>query len=98
METQMTISDWANKTFGPPKDPQTIVDRFMYEVAELSLQASDGNFDRAAGECADCLIVLYQVAQTLGFDLHEEVNKKMAINRARKWNIAGDGTGQHIED
>ena len=49
-------------------------------------------------EAADVLIVLYGVAHMRGFDLHAEVEKKMAINRARRWAARGDGTGYHIKD
>lgn len=48
-------------------------------------------------EAADVLIVLYGVAHMRGFDLHAEVEKKMAVNRARKWQARGDGTGYHVK-
>ncbi len=54
--------------------------------------------DKIPVEAADVLIVLYGVAHMLGFDLHAEVEKKMAINRARKWKANGDGTGYHVKD
>jgi len=40
--------------------------------------------------------MLYQVASAFGFDLHEQVDHKMKINRSRTWDVKGDGTGQHI--
>lgn len=49
-------------------------------------------------EAADVLIVLYGVAHMRGFDLHAEVEKKMAINRGRRWKADGDGTGYHIRE
>jgi NTP pyrophosphatase (non-canonical NTP hydrolase) len=49
-------------------------------------------------EAADVLIVLYGVAGMRGFDLHAEVDRKMAVNRARKWKANGDGTGYHIKE
>lgn len=49
-------------------------------------------------EAADVLIVLYGLAQLRKFDLHAEVDKKMAVNRARKWRALGDGTGYHIKE
>lgn len=98
-ETQKTISEWATQTFGVPENLDPIVDRFLEEVDELaSSTASVLTLEELQSECADCLIVLYQVAQTGGFDLHEAVNNKMQINRSRKWDTKGDGVGQHIED
>jgi NTP pyrophosphatase (non-canonical NTP hydrolase) len=52
--------------------------------------------DKIAAEAADVLIVLYGVAGMRGFDLHAEVDRKMAVNRARRWKANGDGTGYHI--
>lgn len=51
---------------------------------------------RAASECADVLIVLWQVASRVGAMLVDEVNKKMAINRARQWKKLDSGRHQHI--
>lgn len=48
-------------------------------------------------EAADVLIVLYGVAHMRGFDLADEVDRKMAINRAREWKANGDGTGYHVK-
>jgi len=49
-------------------------------------------------EAADVLIVLYGVAGMRGFDLHAEVDRKMATNRKRKWRVRGDGTGYHVKE
>jgi len=54
--------------------------------------------EKIPGEVADVLIVLYGVAGMRGIDLNVEVDKKMVINRARKWKANGDGTGYHIKD
>lgn len=53
--------------------------------------------DKIPAETADVLIVLYNIAGMRGFDLHEEVDRKMKINRARRWHKLGDGTGYHIK-
>jgi len=48
-------------------------------------------------EAADVNVVLYGVANAGGFDLAEEVDKKMAVNRAREWNVDPvTGFGQHV--
>jgi hypothetical protein len=54
--------------------------------------------DKIPVEAADVLIVLYGVAHMRGFDLHQQVNHKMEINRARKWTPRGDGTGYHVKE
>jgi NTP pyrophosphatase (non-canonical NTP hydrolase) len=98
METQQTISEWANKVFGYPTAERSIK-RMLEEVEELKkvdIEDHNHSFNEVSNECADILITLYQVANTFGFDLHACVDHKMQINRARKWKIAGDGTGQHI--
>lgn len=48
-------------------------------------------------ELSDVDIVLDGVAGMRGFDRAEEKDKKMAINRARKWAARGDGTGYHLK-
>lgn len=97
-ETQKTISDWATKTFGYPKSTKVSVDRMLDEVNELKRLEpyNDFAYEKVADECADIYITMCQVMSTIGFDLHSCVNHKMEINRARKWKIKGDGTGQHV--
>lgn len=101
-ETQKTINEWASKTFGYPTAERSIL-RMLDEVEELKdIKNVNGpitdSFEEVSNECADILITLYQVANTFGFDLHGAVDSKMKINRARKWKMNGDGTGQHVEE
>jgi len=98
-ETQKTIHAWATQTFGLLVDKGVAIQRMMQEVDELdysSLHANTVSPSIIANECADVLIMLYQVASAFGFDLHEQVDHKMKINRSRTWDVKGDGTGQHI--
>ena len=103
-ETQKTISEWGFKTFGYPKNPIVIVDRMLKEVKELEelkeqfKKYNDSVYTKMADECADIYIVMCQVMETMGYNLQSCVDHKMEINRARKWKIAGDGTGQHIKE
>ena len=55
----------------------------------------DINPERVGGECADVYIVLSQVAETAGVDLHEHTDKKMAKNRLRSWEQLPSGRFQH---
>lgn len=99
LETQYTICDWANKTFGFA-GLNASVERMLKEVEELKAikltEMKDG--EKIADECADILITLYRIADVLGYNLHATVDYKMEINRGRKWKSNGDGTGQHIKE
>lgn len=100
IENQKTISEWAVKVFGWSSEERAIT-RMLEEVEELkAIDVKDYNnsFNEISNECADILITLYQVATIFSFDLHACVDHKMQINRARKWKIAGDGTGQHVKE
>lgn len=95
-ETQATIAAWAEETFGPVAEPARLAERAMLEMEELREALSCGSKEDSAHEMADILILLYRAAEETDIDLHQAVNEKMAINRARKWRAAGDGTGSHI--
>jgi hypothetical protein len=98
-ETQSTISEWAETTFGYCKR-EAAINRMLQEVEELKkidLYNLD-SFNKMSDECADILITLYRIADCYSFDLHKKVDHKMAINRGRKWKSNGDGTGQHIKE
>lgn len=104
IETQNTISEWGIKTFGYPKSPRVIIERMLKEVQELKELVdkecciNEATYEKIADECADIHIVMCQVMATIGFNLRSCVDHKMSINRARKWKIAGDGTGQHEKE
>lgn len=102
VENQYTISEWAIKTFGYPKSFSVLIDKLVEEVNELkSIRMReygdvDAQFEDLMEECADIYIVLVQICNYIGFDLHECVDDKMSINRLREWKVFGDGTGHHI--
>jgi NTP pyrophosphatase (non-canonical NTP hydrolase) len=98
LETQDSIEEWRRDTFGVPSTAARLAARANVEMAELLDELSAGRNEAAAVECADVVIVLFGVAERLGVDLLAEVDKKMAINRDRKWTVAGDGTGKHVRD
>lgn len=96
-EDQKSITAWGEETFGPAANPAVLVARARMEMDELLEAAKAGNHAEAALEAADVFILLYRVATLCGFDVNEAVNRKMAINRARRWMRKGDGTGSHIK-
>jgi NTP pyrophosphatase (non-canonical NTP hydrolase) len=99
IETQQSISEWAEQTFGPAGSNARVAARANEEMAELlrALTVQDDAKDGAA-EVADIFIVLYRLATRMGVDIHAEIDRKMKINRQRKWNRDGSGHGYHIRD
>lgn len=95
-ETQRTICEWAETTFGPVSHPSVLVDRAIIELEELRDAVTVGDTIEAGKETADVMILLYRLMETLELDLNAEVTSKMAENRSRKWQPKGDGTGSHI--
>lgn len=97
-ESQQTITQWIEETFGPAGTNARVIARANEEMAEMLKEVSiDDAHPKLAEEMADVVIVLYRVATRLGVDLHEEIDKKMAINRARMWKLDGSGCGYHVK-
>jgi hypothetical protein len=99
-ETQESICAWANETFGRPVNNYSIVDRAHDEMCELltSLEDNGDACPQAPEEAADVIIVLMRLFERFGTTWQAEVDKKMAINRARRWTLTGNGHGQHVEE
>lgn len=85
-ETINSINQWAEETFGPCTSQAAMV-RAAIEMDEY-LATTSYNIE----EAADVIITLYRIP-----GIQEAINKKMAINRQRKWKLNGDGTGQHVK-
>lgn len=107
METQQSITAWADGTFGP-SHPAVIAARMNVEVAELvsglstvaRLEVSDidpNTLDALREECADVGVMLFQVCEKLGVDLQAAINYKMGVNRSRSWAKTASGHYQHVE-
>lgn len=99
LENQISVSQWAEETFGPTSSNARIAARANEEMAELlrALTAND-HHPKAPEEVADVVICLYRLATKLGFHLAAEIDRKMAVNRSRKWEQSGDGHGYHVRD
>lgn len=92
MWTQKAITDWAEQTFGP-----ATFDALYAKLGEEMTEFADCiGAGREMEEMADMLIMMYQIAEKHGFDLHEAVEKKMKVNTSRTWRLHGDGTAQHV--
>jgi hypothetical protein len=86
-ETFDTVRAWCDETFGPAT-PDSIINRAAEEWIEMTEAPDD---ESRAIEAADVVIILCRMP---GFV--EAFQKKMAVNRARKWRLTGNGTGYHI--
>lgn len=95
-ETSNTIRVWGDATFGEVKDLAALVSRARGELDELEQAVRAGDMAEAGREAADVVILLHRLVALAGMDLNEQVDGKMAINRARTWKAAGDGTGGHV--
>ena len=97
-ETQETVSRWSEETFGEVGTNIRVAARANEEMAELLRALSqDDNHSRASEEMADVVIVLYRLATRMGVDLHAEIDRKMAVNRTRKWNTDKGIGWKHTE-
>ncbi|AGI11272.1 putative pyrophosphatase [Pseudomonas phage LKO4] len=107
METQESITRWADDTFGP-KHPAEVAARMNVEVAELvaglatvaAVPVADMDQElvqELQKECADVFIMLAQVAEKLNVDLQTVVDFKMSVNRNRSWGRSRTGKMQHVE-
>ena len=106
-ETQKSISKWADETFGPAPNLRRMAVRCAEEMQEFILYAtrlytsigpSTEDEEHLIKEAADVVITLFRLARNMGFDLLDEVDKKMAINRKRRWKLDGTGHGYHIKE
>lgn len=98
IETQQTLNDWADETFGKATDLHSTFYRMLDEWNELNDAIHNNKTsEEIAEELADILMMLYRMADVLNVDLHDIVDRKMIINRARKWKLDSHGHGQHIK-
>jgi hypothetical protein len=96
-ETSATIAQWAEATFGPVDSLDRLLSRAQQELTELrETLARHGSPQEIAHEAADITIFLHRLVALVGHDLSTAVNDKMSINRQRRWQLSGDGVGQHV--
>lgn len=82
------INLWAEKTF-PDQTVEGKLNHLRKEIDELDVEVLNDMFsDNAKEELADCFILLFSVGYRMGLtleDLITEMNKKLEINKKRKW-------------
>jgi hypothetical protein len=97
-ESQRSIIQWADNTFGRSTSPIRQAGRAVEEMLEfIALYedfSDDPTYEKIQAlqmEGADVVIVLYRF-------IGDAIDRKMAINRKRKWRSDGTGHGYHIKD
>ena len=95
-ETSQSIREWGDATFGQVQDLSALVARARGELDELDQAIRANDRPEIGREAADVVILLHRLVALAGMDLNAEIDAKMAINRARTWKAAGDGTGGHV--
>lgn len=93
-ETQASINEWQRERF-PTATNAGVIKHLREEFEEFISADGWGTTIEASEEAADVVMLLYCWAMLNGVDLHAEIDRKMAKNRAREWNIQPDGTGRH---
>lgn len=93
------INDWQRTTFGPAT-PERAWGRFSEEFEEMVEAECEPaeHPEKIAEEAADVVITLvgWLNARCPGQDLATAIERKMAINRARQWDVR-DGVGYHVK-
>lgn len=96
-ETQATINQWISDTFGEAGSNISVAARANQEMAELIMKLAINDSDsEAIEEVADVVIVLYRLVHRFDASLSEQIDRKMMINRDRRWNVA-NGHGYHVK-
>jgi NTP pyrophosphatase (non-canonical NTP hydrolase) len=97
-ENQQSINRWIVETFGEAGSNFSVAARANQEMSELLMCLAVYDNDlKAVEEAADIVIVLFRLAERFGVDLHGEIDRKMQINRGRRWEV-NNGHGYHIKD
>ncbi|WP_026942299.1 dATP/dGTP pyrophosphohydrolase domain-containing protein [Hellea balneolensis] len=95
-ESSETIAQWGSETFGNAASVKAYAIRAQEELAELIEAIESGDTDKAiASEAADITILLHRITGTLGLELYDAVDEKMAVNKRREWVPDGSGVGRH---
>jgi len=95
-DSSKSINQWGRETFGDADSIKAYALRAQEELAELIEAIENGETGKnIALEAADVTILLHRITGTLGRELYDAVDEKMAINRGRDWVPDGNGVGQH---
>jgi NTP pyrophosphatase (non-canonical NTP hydrolase) len=89
---------WYEPDSKRPQTPRNLAISLCLEAAEVleHFQWSDkqANKDELAGEIADVMLYLMQIASISGIDIEQAVLDKLAINYNRRWDTDIPATDQ----
>lgn len=80
-ELQAEIAAWADEVFPARTAHGALCKLMLEEIPEFALDTT------SEGEYADLVILILDIATLNGIDVMDAVQRKMQINRARKWSI-----------
>lgn len=84
-DTAEVIHTWANCTF-PGRTPEGALTKLgMAEIPELLTHFNARGPEGIAGEWADCMILLLDLAKLWGLDPARAIEAKMQVNARRVW-------------
>jgi NTP pyrophosphatase (non-canonical NTP hydrolase) len=95
-EMQRIQAEWIREVL-PTRDIRKTCIKLCSESAEVAEAIGYLGLDAAAGELADVLILVLDIAELSGIDLSKAFAEKMRVNRDREW-VVGDGCIRHVED
>lgn len=72
-----------------------VLREFAQHSPFVSPERAEQQYQAIEEEAADVVIMMFQLAEVLEFDLLDEVRKKFEVNKARTWQCQPDGTYQH---
>jgi NTP pyrophosphatase (non-canonical NTP hydrolase) len=95
VSVQSDVGRWAEAAF-PHSTDWSVLCHLRREVDELGDAVAVGRQEWVREEAADCLLLLYCLADRCGFDLHSAVTEKLGINQRRTWGEPdADGVAEH---
>jgi len=92
------LNEWAHIINYNDSDDKTVAKANACMSKLLRALTSDDNSPDAQEYANGCVDMLLQLSAFLDFDLVREIDKKMAINRARVWKQDGTGHGYHVRE
>lgn len=98
LEVDLAFSSWI---FPPSWPHARCAARILGELSDTLQWLTASDFEKffttpPAGLNAGAM--LRALADRMDFDLQAEVDRKMSINRGRRWNITADGHGYHVRE
>ena len=94
---QDDIGEWGKRTFSHDFESRLgVLSHLEKEVDELKDAVIHPDFEGVAEECADVFILMCSLATLFKFSLAREVEKKMEINRSRKWETPDDKRSSNL--